>query len=570
MSFDLRTERWIPFIRRSGVVEWANPTALGVSDDPVVGIASSRADFDGALHEFLIGLLTAALAPANDDEWIARFRDPPTAGEIASSLDGLPDAFKLDGDGPRVFQDLAAADFDNADVVSIDRMLIESPGEQGVKYNTDLFIKRNRTAQLGRPAAAMALITLQTYAPSGGSGHRTSLRGGGPLTTLIDPRVDDGGRSVAQQRPLWDMLWANVETLDQLASRSPTGVSTGSEHVFPWLAPTRTSGRDVGGRETTAADAHPLQAYFGMPRRIRLEFGPAGMCDLTGRRDEVTVLGFRMLNYGVNYSNWRHPLSPYYRVKSNAEWLPMHGQPGGIGWRDWASLALDGVGADREPALSVSSFYRRGVLLGVARPRIHAFGYDMDNMKASGWVDATLPAFAIDDPAIRGRLHDEARAMVDAAGIAGLALGGAVRAVLFPHEDSLPGDAGAMKDALWGATEAEFYKAMSAMADLAPDGFSAQAEGVQLKRQFVAQLEGAALDVFDRLCPAEGAGAETVRRRVLARYNLSASLRGFSKLGKKLFAALGLPVGDGERARSRGGNRGSRSTKPKPEDATRS
>jgi CRISPR system Cascade subunit CasA len=50
------------------------------------------------------------------------------------------------------------------------------------------------------------------------------------------------------------------------------------ESVFPWLAPTRTS--EQASAITTPEQVDKLQAYWGMPRRIRLDFaatqqGPA-------------------------------------------------------------------------------------------------------------------------------------------------------------------------------------------------------------------------------------------------------------------------------------------------------
>ena len=71
----------------------------------------------------------------------------------------------------------------------VSRLLIEAPGENTEKENKDLFQKRGQTPSLGLPAAAMALFTLQIYASSGGDGHRTSLRGGGPLTTRRFPEL---------------------------------------------------------------------------------------------------------------------------------------------------------------------------------------------------------------------------------------------------------------------------------------------------------------------------------------------------------------------------------------------
>ena len=100
-------------------------------------------------------------------------------------------------------------------------LLIDSPGEAGLRKNTDLLVKRGRAARLSRAGAAIALFTLQTYAPAGGRGNRAGLRGGGPLTTLIAPDPPED--------TLWHLLWANVPTG---APVDPAALA----RVFPGLA----------------------------------------------------------------------------------------------------------------------------------------------------------------------------------------------------------------------------------------------------------------------------------------------------------------------------------------------
>ena len=77
-------------------------------------------------------------------------------------------------------------------------LLIEQPGDKTLKDNTDLFIHRGQMQSLCPACAAAALYTLQAFAPSGGKGHRTSMRGGGPLSTLL------------KGRNLWESVWLNV------------------------------------------------------------------------------------------------------------------------------------------------------------------------------------------------------------------------------------------------------------------------------------------------------------------------------------------------------------------------
>ncbi len=552
MSYDLRLEPWIPWRRRSGAVTWG-PLAMVVDayeGDPVVAIATPRPDFDGALQEFLIGVLSAALQPKDDRAWRSLWHAPPAPETLQAAIDALPPAFDLDGEGPRFFQDATAADFSDTEPAAIGQLLIETPGDQTIRLNKVLFIKRQRVERLGRPAAAMALLALQTYAPAGGQGHRTSLRGGGPLTTLVEPRTNGISGDGSGNRPLWHKLWANVETRAQWADRAPRGAPETMAWAFPWLRPTRTSGKGSGST-TTPADTHPLEAYFGLPRRIRLEFGGPGRCDLTGKTDEVAAIAFRMRNYGAQYEAWRHPLSPYYRPKPEASWLPVHGQPGGVGWRDWMALALRSpIGALREPAATIAEFHRRAVGLGLTTFRLHAFGYDMDNMKARGWTEAELPSFVVDDLQRVALLYQCAAALTDATGMAGTALVAAVKAALFQSPDEAAGDFSLIRNDLWEATEQGFYGTMADLASPDLDLEAAVRTAADRKQAFAHGIADAALQAFDRRTPVAGALPAVIRRRVTARHNLVMVLRGYSKLGEKLFMALGVPLpGGGQAAR---------------------
>lgn len=545
MTYDLRYEKWIPWKRQSGATEYGPPWLLTSqsADGPIVGIAAPRPDFSAAAQEFLVGLLGVALQVEDEAAWEALWRSPPTPDALRSAMNALPPAFDLDGDGPRFFQDHPAADLAAEPPGPIDQLLIDAVGEQTKKLNKDLFVKRGRVERLGRPAAAMALITMQTYAPAGGRGNRTSLRGGGPLTTLVDPRVDEHGEPLAHHLPLWQKLWANVETTEQAADRAPNSKFNAPADVFPWLAPTRSS--VSSSAMVTPANSSPWQAYFGLPRRIRLDFEGPGTCDVTGRDDEVTVLTFRSRPYGVQYGTWQHPLTPHYEDPKK-EFLPVHGQPGGVGWRDWLGLTLGTPDGKRRPAGTVTSFASRGKLIGLREARIHACGFDMDNAKARGWTDASQPVFVSPDG---DAAHQElmvrfAPQLTEGASIASSLLAGAVERGLFQRPEDAPGDLSAVRTELWAATEAEFFSAMRTVA--APGATAATAdERCQL---FVRRLTTHALRIFDRWCPGDESTPAVMRRAVTARYNLSRALSGWTPLGEKLFEALRIPLPGGGRA----------------------
>jgi len=535
-TYDLRFRPWVPFRRRSGIVEWLAPYAItsGISDDPVVALACPRPDFDAALKEFLIGLYSVALAPANEDGWAQWWRAPPPPETLRAFLARLPDVFSLDGDGPRFLQDLEP--LQESDPIPIQRLLIDAPGDQAQEFNTDLFVKRDRVADLGRPASAMALLTMQTFAPAGGRGHRTSMRGGGPLMTVVDPRTS------IREEPLWQMLWANAETVEQVDDRDGDRSRAWSDaDVYPWLAATRVSGPAGTGQSTHPIDAAPLQTYFGMPRRIRLEFeATSGVCDLSGESDTVMVRVFRAKNYGVQYLGWRHPFTPYY-TNRDGEHLPQHAQPGGIGWRDWQGLLFERPGTDGSlPAQAVAQFRSRRA---IGPFRLLAAGYDMDNMKARGWVQSELPAYP--DESLE-RIREFADQATAAARLVAQAVTDAVKEALLQRPKDAPGNYRYLGEALWSATQSSFFDLIANLAS------HTDATAEVIRGKFRVHLCQAALEIFDQACPIEaGLDPARLRRPIAARHRLVMTMEGHGKSGKALFGALNLGIPGGQ-VRQRG------------------
>jgi len=333
--FSLLRTSWLPVRRRSGARTVIRPAeiASGADDDPIVAFAWGRPDFDAASREFMIGLLATAFpAPPTHREWRKWWNAPPDAARLDEAFAPFADGFLLDGDGPRFLQDFDV--LEEAEETSVSSLLIDAPGANAVKENKDLFQKRGQVECLSRPAAAMALFALQAFAPSGGAGHRTSLRGGGPMTTLVAPPANES---------LWRLLWLNTPPGDE--DFAPPREE--KDRVFPWLAPTFVSDGKPPRLVAPSAErapwtAHLLQAFWGMPRRIRLVFAANEArvpCPLTGVVDDVVVTGFRTRPWGVSYhAAFRHPLSPYYAPKGKKNeppsWLPVHPQPGGVPYKD--------------------------------------------------------------------------------------------------------------------------------------------------------------------------------------------------------------------------------------------
>ncbi len=452
---NLLTDRWMPVIRQNGQPDIIAPWQIAETDNPAIEINAPRPDFQGALYQFLIGLLQTCFAPEDEDQWLEYWQEMPEPEELQACFEKVAFAFELDAEeGPAFLQDFNLPD---GETKTISALLIEAPGGKTLKDNLDHFIKRGRVNQLCPSCSATALFTLQTNAPSGGVGHRVGLRGGGPLTTLIFPKA-----SLAN---LWQKLWLNVLNQEEL---EPAGKIDSS--ILPWLGKTRVSDK---GQITSPSDVHPLHAYWGMPRRIRLTTKCRNdVCDLCGRSAEVLYQKFRTKNYGTNYDGaWLHPLTPYrFDLKKVNLPLSLKGQQGGLGYRHWLGLTLqDNDNGDK--ASKTVQFYneeRGRILKDNGSASLWCFGYDMDNMKARCWYESRFPVFYLSELQ-RNNLTDWAGELVNAAKETVKMLRSEVKSAWFRRPEDSKGDMSQIDAQFWQATEADFYRLLEQLAKLPAD-----------------------------------------------------------------------------------------------------
>lgn len=554
--FSLLAESWIPVLRADGSREMVRPAAItsGIDENPIVAPAWGRADFDAATREFWIGLLATACgvrAGGEDgDGWEEWFRKPPTPDELDDAFAPLASAFVLDGEGPRFGQDLEEI---AGESVPVSQLLIEAPGANTVKRNLDHFVRRGRVETLSRAGAAMALFTLQTYAPSGGAGHRVSVRGGGPLTTLLMPGPLRGeGRDMPV--PLWRTLWLATPGRDE---------GPRIERVFPWLVPSRVSDK---GKTTTGQDVDESQAFWGMPRRIRLIFEAnelGRLCDLTGRADPLVVRAYRTRPHGTSYVNFVHPLSPHYRTKPGEPLLPLHGQPGGIGYRHWVGLVANDV-PDSEAEKSVRQA-AKAVTVGRDRlfnlggtagkgTRLIAAGFDMDNMKARAFVESEMPLHLGGGPAFEA--YDRiVRPLVSGAAQAEGILRRQLREALSIDNG---GPIELSRADFRDRTEIAFRDMLAELANaLTTSGADEQKVALATTRAWLGQLRRTASEIFATLASTtEGFDLhdqDAALRRIKAESGLQWAFKGYGKHGNALFDALKLATPKVTKQRSKAG-----------------
>ena len=497
MPLNLLIDPWIPVLREHGS-DVIRPDQI--AEPGVMMLNWPRPDLNLACMELLIGLVYLAAPPRGITDWRARRPDP--AG-LRTALALLAPAFNLTGDGPLFLQDLEPL---QGEPSAPDMLFIDSAGASTTGKNADLMVKREHYASLDLPLAAMALYTLQAHAPAGGAGNRTSMRGGGPMVTLVRP--EEGGAC-----PLWALIWANV----------PDGVALPPNKLgkLPWMRATRTS--EAGAVvEQPQCDHTPPEVFFGMPRRLRL-------LEADGR-----VTGVIQKPWGANYGLWRHPLTPYYALKEGADILPKHPKPGAFAYRNWLGILMEapvGKGSLAYRAQTVAEYAQRAKFPNAS---ILVAGWAMSNMSPLDFLWSEQPLFVLTPEA-----SDTAAMLVAGADLASRALVMALRDV--QAMDATEGTRlDPEREEFYLATQAGFVAAVSALAQgEAAEGIRA-AWLVTLRSQVLAQFDAVALnglaerDITPRDTPSFSR-RPTVQRIIATRGQLLGNLH-----GQKIHGALGL------------------------------
>lgn len=474
MSLNLIDDAWIPVVCAGG--ERRNIAPWQMADPDIVEPDWPRPDLNIACWEFLIGLVCLADPPAHITEWRARRQGDPE--RLRAKLAPYAPAFNLIGDGPLFMQD-AEPLLDGAER-SVQTMFLDGGGEGG-----NMFARKDRYSSLSLPMAAMVLYLLQTQAPEGGRGNLTSLRGGGPLVSLIDPGDN-----------LWSLVWANVPY------GSPSGID-----ALPWMQAKEKA--PVASYYPEGGD-YDIEVFFGLPRRIRL------VADEDGTR----IVTVRQRPHGRRYEMWKHPATPYARKTAAEAWFPVRGARAiSFGYRNWLGVVAEPEdSAIAERALTLRNWKERG---GGANVLIA--GWAMKNAKAREFTFSRQPL--LDIPA---ELENRLIGLIEAAENAGVALRGALAPVLAEGEVRE-----AEREEFFRATETQFLDhAISLQAGGEPE----QAWLADLRRQALVQFDALALPQLSQR------EVQDIHKIVEARKFLNMAFSGYGKQGAAIFNALGIVV----------------------------
>lgn len=362
---NLVTSAWLNVRRKSGKTDRIAPWQITdqYDTDPIVAVDSMRNSANSALTEFLIALFQTTLFPEDGREWRRHWETPPTPAELKAAFYHIQGLFDLEGPKPFMQDPTLKADGRDDDYRKpIQKFLIDGVSEQQEKNNSDLFEKSGAISALCAPCAATALWDMQAHAPQGSAGYYTSLRGGGPSTTLVLGEM------------LWQTVWANVMEQPVFNMKGRPDPAT----FLPWVTP-------LFGK-LKPADICPLHVYWGMPRRVLLEKGEPTSCSTCGDKDGI-YRSFLSYRGGIHYAEteWRHPLSPYIRSKDGG-WLVRATEPDLAGYRHYMGILVDTPAGDGVPAMTVRRAIERKLDL-----RIWGYGYQCDQAAVVSWCEGIMP-----------------------------------------------------------------------------------------------------------------------------------------------------------------------------------
>ena len=500
MGLNMVRDAWIP-VRVGTQTRYVRPWEI--VDPAIEWVDWSRGDLNLACLELLIGMVLIADPPRDRADLVERFYRPD-ASRLRDRMEALAGLFEFAGDGPRFMQDLERFEAaPKSEPRPIELIFLDAGGMRTRVKNADLAVQRGRYDSLSLGVGAMALYTLQAWAPAGGPGQLTSLRGGGPLVTLAQPGDLD-------RHGLWRTVWLNT----------PYGVAEPPhqvERALPWLRETRS----VGTGEIVKCEGQPpALALFAMPRRVRLV--------IEGDR----VVSYVLRKHGARYDGWEHPLTPYRWNEKLGKSMAVSAQPGRMSYRNWLGTVLDHTNSQKWRCASVVARSREidevsgvGVLTG---------GWAMDKMKPRDFAFEIYPNIRTE-----GAASDRVTMLAQAGAVAMLKLNGAVREAngLFSDTSSRPKDkvsevrgSREAREEILSETEEGFTRSVEAVAHGA---------GLEVEANWNHLLRRAALRVFDRHLMPELSirGVVRVEKVTKARRFLRAAFGEKGSVGKLLIPA---------------------------------
>lgn len=246
-------------------------------------VSLPRDDLELACLQLLVCMTQVMFLPEDTQTLCERLAEPLSPEAFDAGIAPCQDWFDLDHPTQPFMQSRGVK---AAEDTPIQKLLVGLPEGN----NHAFFNEAGEVRHLSGALAAIALFNQATNAPSFGGGFKGSLRGGGPITTLV------------AGRDLRETIWHNVLTRPRIQERQ-IGMPGSGEDQPTWVRP-------IQEKETIRWNEIGLaRGLFWQPARVELiRAGATAPCDVLGGEAGQSYTAFRKEKFNFTVEGlWPHP-----------------------------------------------------------------------------------------------------------------------------------------------------------------------------------------------------------------------------------------------------------------------
>lgn len=286
---NLLKDAWIP-VRNGADFQQITYKELLCSEQSECQVALPRDDLEMACIQMLAALTQVIFMPADKKELRTRIKTPLTEQEYETEVKKYEEWFDL-AHPKWPFMQVKGV---NGEWTSIQKLMIGMPEITSKSASAHAFFNEpTEVRSISSGITAIALFNQASNSPSFGGGFKGSLRGAGPISTMV------------MSTNLRKTVWENVLHED------------GVRDLIPWYDETKENDKPVWVDPVPKGDIQPhsiglIRGLFWQPAHIELVKADKLMsCDLVGGANQECYEGFRKERYVYDLKGvWPHPYSP--------------------------------------------------------------------------------------------------------------------------------------------------------------------------------------------------------------------------------------------------------------------
>ncbi|MEW6095571.1 MAG: type I-E CRISPR-associated protein Cse1/CasA [bacterium] len=286
---NLLKDPWIP-VRDGADFHQITYKELLCSEQPEYQVALPRDDLELACIQMLASLTQVIFMPADKKELRTRIKIPLTEQEYEAKVTKYEDWFDLAHPKWPFMQIKGVI----GEWTSIQKLMIGMPEITSKSPSAHAFFNEpTEIRSVCSGITAIALFNQASNSPSFGRGFKGSLRGAGPISTMV------------MSTNLRKTVWENVLHEDSVRALIPWYDKTKENDKPVWVVP-------IPKGDVQAHSIGLLRGLFWQPAHIELVKADEPMsCDLVGGAVQECYEGFRKKRYNYDLKGtWPHPYSP--------------------------------------------------------------------------------------------------------------------------------------------------------------------------------------------------------------------------------------------------------------------